>query len=58
MTRNIGIILGIYGIIAFAVGLLRLIQKLEEGLKSNDAFMEALGLGLTWPISLVAFFWG
>ncbi len=57
MTRTIGIVLGIYGIIAFVVALLQLVIKLEEGLTAGEAFGAAIALGLTWPISLVAMFW-
>ena len=57
MIRNVGIVLGTYAVIAFAVALLQLIIKLEDGLVPGEAFMAALGLGLTWPISLVAMFW-
>ncbi len=57
MTRTIGIVLGAYGVIAVAVALIQLVMKLEEGLTSGQAFTAALGLGLTWPISLVAMFW-
>ena len=57
MTRMIGIVLGTYTVIAFAVALIQLIIKLEDGLVPGQAFMAALGLGLTWPISLVAMFW-
>ncbi len=57
MTRTIGIVLGSYGVIAVAVALIQLVMKLEEGATSGEAFTAALGLGLTWPISLVAMFW-
>ncbi len=57
MIRNIGIVLGIYGIIAFAVALFQLVVKLEDGLVPGQAFTAAIGSGLTWPISLVAIFW-
>ncbi len=57
MTRTIGIVLGAYGVIAVAVALIQLVMKLEDGLTSGQAFTAALGLGLTWPISLVAMFW-
>ncbi len=57
MIRNIGIVLGTYAVIAFAVALIQLIIKLEDGLVPGEAFTAALGLGLTWPISLVAMFW-
>ncbi len=57
MTRTIGIVIGTYAIIAVAVALIQLVMKLEEGLTSGQAFTAALGLGLTWPISLVAMFW-
>ncbi|MCH7793775.1 MAG: hypothetical protein IH900_01355 [Proteobacteria bacterium] len=57
MIRTIGIVLGTYAVIAFAVALLQLIIKLEDGLLPGQAFTTALGLGLTWPISLVAMFW-
>ena len=57
MTRTIGIVVGTYAVIAFAVALLQLVIKLEDGLLPGQAFTTALGLGLTWPISLVAMFW-
>ncbi len=57
MIRNIGIVLGTYAVIAFAVALFQLVIKLEDGLIPGEAFTAALGLGLTWPISLVAMFW-
>ena len=57
MTRTIGIVLGIYGVIAVAVALFQLVIKLEDGLVPGQAFTTALGLGLTWPISVVAMFW-
>ncbi len=57
MTRTIGIVLGTYAIIAVAIALLQLVWKLEDGLMPGQAFSAALGLGLTWPISLVAMFW-
>ncbi len=57
MTRTIGIVLGTYGVIAVAVALIQLVMKLEEGSTSGEAFSAAVGLGLTWPISLVAMFW-
>ena len=57
MTRNIGIVLGVYGVIAFAVFLLQLVAKLEEGLVTGDAFSAAIGAGVIWPISLIAMFW-
>ncbi len=57
MTRTIGIVIGTYAIIAVAVALLQLVWKLEDGAMPGEAFTAALGLGLTWPISLVAMFW-
>ena len=57
MTKNIGIVLGVYVIIAFAVFVLKLVAKLEEGLVTGDAFSVAIGTGALWPISLVALFW-
>ncbi len=57
MTRTIGIVLGIYGVIAVAVALFQLVIKLEDGLVPGQAFTAALGSGLTWPINLVAMFW-
>ncbi len=57
MTKNIGIVLGVYAIIAFVVFLLQLVAKLEEGLVTGDAFSAAIGAGVIWPISLVAMFW-
>ena len=43
MTKNIGIVLGVYAVIAFAVFLLKLVAKLEEGLVTGDAFSVAIG---------------
>ncbi len=57
MTRTIGIVLGTYAVIAFTVALYQLVVKLEDGLVPGQAFTAAIGLGLTWPISLVAMFW-
>ena len=57
MTKNIGIVLGVYAVIAFAVFVLKLVAKLEEGLVTGDAFSVALGAGAIWPISLAAVFW-
>ena len=57
MIRKIGIVLGTYAVIAFSVALIQLVIKLEDGLVAGQAFTTALGLGLTWPISLVAMFW-
>ena len=56
MTKNIGIVLGVYAVIAFAVFLLKLVAKLEEGLVTGDAFSVAIGAGVIWPVSLVALF--
>ncbi len=56
MTKKIGIVLGVYAIIAFAVFVLKLVAKLEEGLVTGDAFSAAIGAGFIWPISLVATF--
>ena len=56
MTRTIGIVLGVYAIIAFAVFLLQLVAKLEDGLLTGDAFSVAIGAGVIWPVSLVALF--
>jgi hypothetical protein len=58
MTRTIGIVLGVYGVIAFAVALNQLVVRLEDGLEPGDAFITALGTGIIWPISVVAMFWG
>ncbi len=57
MIRKIGIVFGTYAVIAFSVALIQLVIKLEDGLVAGQAFTTALGLGLTWPISLVAMFW-
>ncbi len=56
MTKNIGIVLGVYVIIAFAVFVIKLVAKLEEGLVTGDAFSVALGAGAIWPVSLIAMF--
>ena len=58
MIRKIGIVLGGYAAVGFAIFLLRLVQNLEEGLKTSDAFSAALGSGILWPVSVVASFWG
>lgn len=57
MTRTIGIVVGVYAVIAFAVFLIQLVIKLEEGLVTGDAFAAAAGSGIIWPVSLVAMFW-
>ena len=57
MTRTIGIVLGVYATIAFVVFLYQLVFKLEDGMIAGDAFTTALGLGILWPVSLVAMFW-
>ncbi len=57
MTKNIGIVLGVYAIIAFAVFVLKLVAELEEGLVTGDAFSVAISAGVIWPASLVALFW-
>ena len=57
MTKNIGVVLGVYAIIVFVVFLYQLVEKLEEGLVAGDAFSAALGAGVIWPVSLVAMFW-
>ena len=54
MIRTIGIVLGVYGVIAFAVALIQLVMKLEDGLVPGEAFTDAIGSGLIWPISLIA----
>ena len=54
MTKNIGIVLGLYAAIAFVVFLYQLVVKLEEGLVAGDAFSTSIGAGVTWPVSLVA----
>ncbi len=46
MTRMIGIVLGVYGIIAFAVALLQPVMKLEDGLTTGEAFTAAIGSGI------------
>ena len=56
MTRTIGIVLGVYAIIAFVVFLLQLVAKLEDGMLAGDAFSVAIGAGVIWPVSLVALF--
>ncbi len=56
MTKNIGIVLGIYAAIAFVVFLYQLVVKLEDGLVAGNAFSAAFGSGVIWPISLVAMF--
>ena len=57
MTKNIGIVLGVYAIVAFSVFVLKLVAKLEEGLVTGDAFSVAFGTGIIWPVSLVNLFW-
>jgi hypothetical protein len=56
MTKNIGIILGLYAAIAFVVFLYQLVVKLEEGLVTGDAFSTSIGAGVIWPVSVVAMF--
>ncbi|MCZ6637213.1 MAG: hypothetical protein O7C66_03350 [Alphaproteobacteria bacterium] len=56
MTKKIGIVLGVYAVIAFAVFVLKLVAKLEEGLVTGDAFSAAIGAGAIWPITLIATF--
>jgi hypothetical protein len=56
MTKNLGIVLGVYVVIAFAVFVIKLVAKLEEGLVTGDAFSVALGAGAIWPVSLIAMF--
>ncbi len=58
MTRTVGIILAVYGIIAFAVSLITLVMKLEDGLPAYQSFVTAVWTGLGWPVSLVALIWG
>ncbi len=57
MTKNIGIVLGVYGIIVFVVFLYKFMAKLEDGLVTGDAFTAAIGAGIIWPVSLIATFW-
>ena len=56
MTKNIGMVLGLYAAIAFVVFLYQLVVKLEEGLVTGDAFSASIGAGVIWPVSLVAGF--
>ncbi len=56
MTKNIGIVLGLYAAIAFVVFLYQLVVKLEDGLVAGDAFSASIGAGVFWPVSLVAMF--
>jgi len=56
MTKNIGIVLGLYAVIAFVVFLYQLVVQLEEGLVAGDAFSTSIGAGFIWPVSLVALF--
>ncbi len=58
MTKTVGIVLGVYGIIAFAVGLITLVMRLEDGLPPYQSFVTAIWSGLGWPVSLVALIWG
>ncbi len=57
MSKNLGIVLGVYAIIVFVVFLYKLVAKLEDGLVTGDAFSAAIGAGVIWPVSLVATFW-
>ncbi len=57
MTKNLGIVAGVYAIIVFVVFLFKLVAKLEEGLVTGDAFSAAIGAGVIWPVSLAATFW-
>ncbi len=56
MTKNIGIVLGIYAAVAFVVFLYQLVIKLEDGSVAGNAFSAAIGAGVIWPVSLVAMF--
>ncbi len=56
MTKNIGIVLGIYAIVVFVVFLLQLVAKLEEGLIAGDAFSASIGAAVIWPVSLISMF--
>ncbi len=56
MTKKIGIVLGVYAIIAFVVFLLQLVAKLEDGLRTGDAFSAGMGAGAIWPVRWVALF--
>ncbi len=57
MTKNIGIVLGVYAVSVFAVFVVKLVAKLEEGLVTGDAFSAAIGAGLIWPITLITTVW-
>ena len=54
MTKNIAMVLGVYAVVAFAVALLQLVVKLEDGLMTGAAFSAAIGAGVIWPVSLVS----
>ncbi len=41
MIRTIGIVLGVYGVIAFAVALIQLVRQLEDGLVPGAGFEPA-----------------
>ncbi len=57
MTKNIGIVLGVYVVSVFAVFVVKLVAKLEDGLVTGDAFSAAIGAGLIWPITLITTIW-
>ncbi len=57
MNRTIGIVLGVYATLAFVVFLYQLVFKLEDGMVAGSAFSTALGIGVLWPVNLVAMFW-
>lgn len=57
MTKAIAAVLGVYAVIAFAVGMIDLVDGLEAGSEAYSAFEDAILTGLGWPISLVAFLW-
>jgi hypothetical protein len=54
MTKNFLIAIGVYGIIAIAVGIIDLTRNLnEEGLTTYDAFRDGILTGLGWPLSVI-----
>lgn len=57
MTKTVGMVLGIYGVLAFAVFLFDVTVNLEDGMNTSDAFVDGIKTGVGWPVSLVAAFW-
>lgn len=56
-TKAVGMILLVYAVLAFAVGIFDLTINLEDGLPPSAAFQDAIATGLLWPVTLVALLW-